>query len=98
MNTDYKKLIEAATAQGIANGLNELGYSVEIPNDKGEMKFGPNCHEVMTIMENLPNELLLKAIEALQVSWPGTYGAEVNTFNKERLLEIKQALTEAIGK
>ena len=43
--------------QAIADGLNELGYGVDIPNDKGEMKFGPECHEVYTIAEKL-NQLI----------------------------------------
>lgn len=39
--------------QAIADGLNELGYGVDAPNEKGEMKFGPECHEVCTISEKL---------------------------------------------
>lgn len=50
--------------QAIADGLNELGYGVDIPNEKGEMKFGPECHEVCTIAEKL---------NALIESWPVVY-------------------------
>lgn len=51
--------------QAIADGLNKLGYSVDVPNEKGEMKFGPECHEVCPIAEKLN-----KLIE----SWPVVYG------------------------
>jgi hypothetical protein len=53
--------------QAIADGLNALGYSVDVPNEKGEMKFGPECHEVCTIAEKLN-----KLIE----SWPSVFSGE----------------------
>ena len=51
-------------AQAIADGLNEIGYGVDVPNEKGEMLVGPESHEVQTI-----NEKLNKLIE----SWPERY-------------------------
>lgn len=47
----------------IADGLNKLGWlPPDIPDENGEMKFGPNCHEVITITEELE-----KLIEAAPV-------------------------------
>lgn len=40
-------------AQAIADGLNQLGWRPEVPNDKDEMKFGADCHEVQTIADNV---------------------------------------------
>lgn len=48
MKTTIEKL-----AQAVADGLNELGYGVEVPNEKGEMLFGPECHEVQTILNKV---------------------------------------------
>ena len=57
--------------QAIADGLNELGYSVDVPNEKGEMLFGPECHEVCTIAEKL---------NALIESWPVVYGSHPSPY------------------
>lgn len=44
---------ESDYTQAVANGINNLGWSPDIPNSKGEMIFGPDCHEVLTIVEEL---------------------------------------------
>lgn len=63
--TDWKKLIEDATDAAIARGINKLGWP-DVPSKTGIMEFDSDCHEVKTISAELPNELLLIALEELE--------------------------------
>ncbi|MBL7544297.1 MAG: hypothetical protein JNL11_10790 [Bdellovibrionaceae bacterium] len=47
--TNFESLDEKI-AQAIADGINELGWTPDVPNENDEMLFGPECHEVQTIM------------------------------------------------
>jgi muramidase (phage lysozyme) len=89
--------MRSTIAQSIADGLNELGYSVDVPNEKGEMLFGPECHDVRTMVDQIYtaalNDLQGKVdvlLLALSNEWPGLYGEVVNEHNKKALAEFKK--------
>jgi hypothetical protein len=52
-------------SEAIADGLNKLGYGVDVPNEKGEMKFGPECHEVQTIFDQVMQTEALESFNKL---------------------------------
>lgn len=91
--SEEKKTLDFFT-QAIADGLNELGYGVDVPNEKGEMKFGPECHEVYTIAEKL-NKLIeswpvvfSRANDNKSAWWPQNPGRDINV--KARLAFIEE--------
>jgi len=89
--------MRSTIAQAIADGLNEFGYSVDVPNEKGEMLFGPECHDVQTIADQIYtaalNDLQGKVdvlLLALSNEWPGPYGEVINEHNKKTLAEFEK--------
>lgn len=52
-------------AQAIADGFNELGWSVDVPNENGEMKFSANCHEVQTILMKVESSMDKKMFKTI---------------------------------
>lgn len=55
-------------AKAIADGINILGWNTDVPNENGEMKFSPECHEVQTILIEIK-----KVVE----SWPVVYRSQI---------------------
>lgn len=47
------KRLEDSIRHAIAEGINKIGWAPDVPNSKGEMLFGSDCHEVFVISEQV---------------------------------------------